>query len=351
MFRLAGHQRRVEQQYRHAVWRQVCLHALLAQQQVWRGIVEHVGQALLRVPRVQRQIGAAGLEHAQQASDHVGRALGADRHQRVGANTLRAQIMRKAVGAGVQFGKAHLGVAKQQRRRVRRARHLCFEQRVDGFIAVRIDRRRVVPGCQHLLRLVWRQHCQRVDARARSGQRRLQQLHEVPRHALNCCSVEQGGAVLECGTPLPRRILDQVQRQVELGDLAFGAHRRQRQARHLQGLHRRILQDHHDLEQRRVALMALQLQCLDQLLERHILVGISVERGAAHLVKQIDEAGGAVGTCTQGEHVQKEADQRFDFSPVTIRNCSADADVMLTAVARQQNVKDGIEQHEWRRPG
>ena len=170
----------------------------------------------------------------------------------------------------------------------------------------------------------------------------------MPCHALNRGAIEQRGAVLEGGFPLACRILDQVQRQVELGDPAYGAHRRQRQARHLQGLHRRVLQDHHDLEQRRMALMALQLQCLDQMFERHILIGVSVERGAAHLVEQIDKAGGAVDPCAQGEHVQKEADQGFDFSPVTIRNCGANADVMLAAIARQQDVEDGIEQHEWR---
>ena len=52
---------------------------------------------------------------------------------------------------------------------------------------------------------------------------------------------------------------------------------------------RRVLQREHHLEERRVAQVALGLQLLDQLLERHVLMRVRAERRLAHPPQQLAE--------------------------------------------------------------
>ena len=59
--------------------------------------VEHEGQPVGRVLRVQRQVGAAGLEHAEQAGDQLDGAFRADPDQRLRADARRAQPVRHPV--------------------------------------------------------------------------------------------------------------------------------------------------------------------------------------------------------------------------------------------------------------
>ena len=68
-----------------------------------RGIAQHRGQPFGGIARVQRHVGAARLQDAQQADDHVRAAFHADGHQLVRRHALPDQVMREAVGAGVQF--------------------------------------------------------------------------------------------------------------------------------------------------------------------------------------------------------------------------------------------------------
>ena len=56
-----------------------------------------------RIVRVERQIGAAGLEDAEQPHDHLERALQAQPHHRLRPDPERAQMMRQPVGARVEL--------------------------------------------------------------------------------------------------------------------------------------------------------------------------------------------------------------------------------------------------------
>ncbi|CRM16573.1 hypothetical protein [Pseudomonas sp. 24 E 13] len=68
-----------------------------------RAVAQGVGDAFLRVRRVDRHITGTGLEDAEQADDHLRAALHADRHARVGAHALGQQRMGDLVGALVEF--------------------------------------------------------------------------------------------------------------------------------------------------------------------------------------------------------------------------------------------------------
>ena len=64
-----------------------------------RRVLEHEGEALARVAGVERHVGAARLEDAEQRHDQVERALQAERHQRVGADAQVRADAGQPVGA------------------------------------------------------------------------------------------------------------------------------------------------------------------------------------------------------------------------------------------------------------
>ncbi|KIR15282.1 hypothetical protein PFLU4_37650 [Pseudomonas fluorescens] len=108
--------------------------ALLAEQQCRLRVFEHVRQAIHRVGRVQRHIGATGLENAQQADQQFQRALDTQRHRAVGADAPAAQVMRHLVGAPVEFAVAQAAAFEAQGVTLRGAFGLLFEQLGEGQV-------------------------------------------------------------------------------------------------------------------------------------------------------------------------------------------------------------------------
>ena len=78
--------------------------------------------------RIERQVGGAGLEDADQPDHHLGRALDQEADHGLGADAEPAQVMRQAVGVGVQRRIAQRAVLEHHRDRIRRARSLRGEQ-------------------------------------------------------------------------------------------------------------------------------------------------------------------------------------------------------------------------------
>ena len=75
---------------------------LLRHQHRRAGVRQHERQPLRRVVRVERQIGAAGLEDAEQPDHHLGRALDAQPDHDLGPDAEAAQMMRQPVGVRVE---------------------------------------------------------------------------------------------------------------------------------------------------------------------------------------------------------------------------------------------------------
>ncbi|VVN77715.1 hypothetical protein PS687_05970 [Pseudomonas fluorescens] len=86
----------------------------LGQHQLRAAVFDHAQQPILRVFRVQGHVGAAGLEHRQQADDHVQAALHGNPHQHVGPDAQTHQMAGQAVGLGVEFGVTQLAVFEEQ---------------------------------------------------------------------------------------------------------------------------------------------------------------------------------------------------------------------------------------------
>ena len=68
------------------------------------GILEHEGEALCGIGGIERQIGAAGFENAEQPDHHLQRALDAQPDHRLRSDAEAAQVMRELVGARIEFG-------------------------------------------------------------------------------------------------------------------------------------------------------------------------------------------------------------------------------------------------------
>ncbi len=136
----------VERHPRRLRRRQALQQMRLAQHDRHARVVEQVGEPLGGMFRVERQVGCAGLERAEQGHHHRQRALGEYADHAVGAGAERAQPMREAVGATVEFGIAERGRAGGDGDRLGRARHLLREARMQGVVRKR--RVGIVPFAQ-----------------------------------------------------------------------------------------------------------------------------------------------------------------------------------------------------------
>ncbi len=160
------------------------------------GVLEHESQALTGVGRVQRDVGATGLEHAEHADDEVERALQAQGNARVGADAEGPQLMGELVGASVQFSVGERQLPEAQGRSVGRAPGLNLERFMDAG-GVLEGRGGVVPLHQHLPLLGGAHQRQVGDGAARVGGGFVQQPPQVVHHPPHRRLVEEVGAVLQ----------------------------------------------------------------------------------------------------------------------------------------------------------
>ena len=70
----------------------------ITEQENRSGIRQHLLQALAGVGRIERDVGAAGLEDGEEPDEHRGRALQTQRDAILGLHSERDQVMGEAVG-------------------------------------------------------------------------------------------------------------------------------------------------------------------------------------------------------------------------------------------------------------
>ena len=141
------------------------------------GVVQHEGEPLGRIVGVERQVGAAGLEDAEQADDHLGRALDAQPHHHLGTDAERAQMMRQLVGARIELAIGEALVLEHHRGRIRGLRHLRREQLRQG--GGRDRTRGVVPVVQDGAALGGAENVEAADRPLGIGNGRLEQSNEA----------------------------------------------------------------------------------------------------------------------------------------------------------------------------
>ena len=92
------------------------------------GVGEHEGEALWRIVGVERQVGGAGLEDAEERDHHVERALDAEPDDGLRSGAERAQVVGELVRADVELAVAQRFVFEHERDGVGRAVGLLGEQ-------------------------------------------------------------------------------------------------------------------------------------------------------------------------------------------------------------------------------
>ncbi len=105
----------------------------------------------------------------------------------------------------------------------------------------------------------------------------------------------------------------------------------------------------YDLKQ---TMLTRQRERFDQLLERHVLMRLSIECGLAGLAQQGRKRQARVQLRAQHQGVDEEADQPLGFMARTVGTGHTDANIGLPAVAMQQSLEARQQKHERRRlPG
>ncbi len=314
---------------------------------MYAAVFDHVGQAFLGILRVERHVGATGLENRQQANHHFDGALDADTHQHVGPHALLAQGMGQLVGARIQLGVGQGGGTEHQCRCIGAAPRLVFDQVMNPALG-RVRLGGLVPAVDQPLLFSRVKHGQFANALFAIEHHGLQQAGPVPGHALDGGRIEQVIGVGQRGMQGAGLFIG-VQGQVELGGAALPFHQGQFQPRC--GADRgdvgddRLMVIHH-LEQRRVAQAALDFQRFHQPFEGQLLMGLGAQSMLLDTLQQLGNPGlpGQFGAQHLG--VDEEPDQPLDFGAIAIGNRHTDADVALAGIAVQQHIEGTEQQHE-----
>src|SRR6185369_531211 len=101
------------------------------------------------------------------------------------------------------------------------------------------------------------------------------------------------------------------------------------------------LLDEEDLEEGRTRQIAVDLERIDQGLERQILVRVGFERGFAHAAEKLAEGRIARRVETQHEVVDEDADQPFELAPMAAGDRRAEDQVLLAGGALEEDGEAG----------
>ncbi|PMQ09862.1 hypothetical protein PseAD21_19145 [Pseudomonas sp. AD21] len=166
---------------RHTRFAQQLPRGAMHQQGDRRAVLQHVVEAFQRIVRVQRHIGAAGLEDAEQTNHQIQPALDADRHSRIRLHTQFTQVMGQTVGAFVEFAITQAAFTGLQRDGMRFTPRLGFEQGMQRLLQRAVDLGGV-ERAQQALQLLGLQDRQAVQRLLR---RLLQRLHQAAQRRLH----------------------------------------------------------------------------------------------------------------------------------------------------------------------
>ena len=256
--------------------------------------------------------------------------------------------MRELIRSPIELAIRQLLVSKDDRERIGRARRLLRDELVQR--PIRIERLLgTVPVHEDRLPFFGRKDRQRRNRPRRIVDGGVEQTLEMRHEPPDSLRVEDVGTVMnEPAQPLA--VLPHVDDDVVRGGGVVDVHLPDREVVEAPLLHLVTEEDEHDLGERVVAEIALRLQSVDDLLERHVLMGLGPARRFPHTREQRREAGIAGDIGAQRQHVDQAADQRLRFALRPVRDHGADDEALLPGVARHQRLETGEERHEKRRP-
>ncbi len=318
-------------------------------------VLEHRGQALGRRTGVERHVGAACQENAEQADDRLHRRLDEEADRDLGADAETPQAQRQALGPLGELPVGEAALLAAHRRSVGGADRLGCEQL--GEVSLRGRRRGpagVVPF-DHQLRQLRRGEQRRLPDRPLAGlllvvgrQDRERPL-EVPQPARDGRRVEQRGPVGERHRQLGPGLRHR-RRELEARRLGGNLEPGDREPGQGRLLPRRVLQHQHDLEERAERQVAARRQLLDQLLERQLLVSVGLQADLAVPRDQLPPRRLAAEIAGQRQQVDEEADQALGLGAIAVGDRRAHDQPALLRMAREHRLEGGQQEHEESRP-
>ena len=105
---------------------------LLGEQDRHTRIGDHELQTLVRISRIERDVGATSLERAEQRDDHLQRTFHEDADQRFEADRSGQKVTGELIGAGVELAIGDRVGAEHRGNRIGPLLGLRFEQSMDG---------------------------------------------------------------------------------------------------------------------------------------------------------------------------------------------------------------------------
>src|SRR6202035_1753926 len=153
------------------------------------GIFQHVPQTLRWIPRIERNIRSACLQHSEQGHHHLYGSLQTDTDQALRTDSEIDQMMCKTVGALVQVPVADLFVSAHQRNRLRASFHLALEQyRERSFIHLLAG---LVPRHENAVKILHAHQIDLADSNIRVLAHRIEHTNEDIRHPRNTLRIKQ----------------------------------------------------------------------------------------------------------------------------------------------------------------
>ena len=270
------------------------------------GVLPHSGETLGGIFGIERHIGAAGFQDAEDGDEQFERALDGNADRDVRADARVAEHACKCRGFRVELRIAQRLTVKNECDGIGSLARLVRDHLVDEprlLIVVR----RVVPRAQ-LPGVACREHRRVMNVRHDVGCHRVEHRDEAIADAGNRVRVEQVGAVLDVSLEA-RRVFVYRQRHIELRRRVRCANRlygdaRQRQVRRLG-----LIREQH-LEDRRGGRIARRVHDVDEAFERQFLMIERAERRVAHVREQLAERHAARHVQPQRQRVDEEADER-----------------------------------------
>ncbi|KPB30006.1 Uncharacterized protein AC517_0164 [Pseudomonas syringae pv. syringae] len=260
----------VEQYQRHRQCRQTLLQAALGEQRRRLAVVDHVGQALGRVSRVQRYVGGTGFEYTEQPDDHFHSAFDADRHSIIRTDAQADQVVSETIGLAVQFGIAQALRLEGHGDGVGLCLDLFLEQLMNRAI-LRVRHVGSVKVDQQTLALRGIEQWYVFQHLAVIGDHGVQQTLQVAQIAGDGAFIEQRSGVFQRTEQLTLGFAD-VQREIELGQRMARAQALQLQIAKGEIPTAHVLPAEHGLEHRAVRQAAHRLDHFHHLLERQVLM-------------------------------------------------------------------------------
>ena len=184
--------------------RQPAPHRRLGEEDADLRVAEHEGEAFRRRREVERDIGAARLQNAEQGDDGLDRPIHEDPHRMLRADPGRAKLVREAIRSAIQLAVRQRGALEHERGGVGRGVDLILEQTVHGAVA-RIRRGGGVPLDEQAVRLGLAQQRQGRDRAVGLGDDALEQGQVVAGQTRHRRRLEEVALVLKARAQRPVR--------------------------------------------------------------------------------------------------------------------------------------------------